>query len=286
MNTTDVRIHEVAPRDGLQNESRIVSTRDKLKLIDMLLAAGVDSIEIGSFVRADLLPQLADTAELASALAASPGDFYALLANQRGLDDFLATDLAGVTVLVSASEQHSKANVGMSRERAMAESCRLIERAGADSRAVRAYVSMACGCPYQGEVAPESVFEVVTGFAAAGAALVVIADTLGVGRPEQVEHLIAQIRQRHPDLELGLHMHDTHGRALVNCRVGYELGIRHFDAAVGGCGGCPFAPGSAGNLDTLELVGLLDELGASHRVDRHRLSLAGDFLRQCLGDRI
>lgn len=286
MNSTQVRIHEVAPRDGLQNEAQIVSTRDKLKLVEMLLAAGVDSIEIGSFVRADLLPQLADTAELAAALSASSGDFYALLANQRGMDDFLATDLTGVTVLVSASEQHSKANVGMSRERALAESCRLIERAVAESKVVRAYVSMACGCPYQGEVATENVLEVVTGFVGAGAKLVVIADTLGVGRPEQVEHLIGQIRQPHPELELGLHMHDTHGRALANCRVGYELGIRHFDAAVGGCGGCPFAPGAAGNLDTLELVGLLDELGASHRVDRHRLSLAGDFLRQCLGDKI
>ncbi len=282
----EVHVHEVAPRDGLQNESISLSVDDKLELISRLNSGGVNSVEVGSFVRADVIPQLANTGEVVDGLNVSDNYYYALILNQRGFEKMVATTLTGATIVVSATDEHSRANAGVGLENAQRLAGDLIRSTIAAGKQVRAYVAMAFVCPFAGQVTPENALKVVDGLVAAGARLVVLADTLGVAQPGQVAEIINLVKKKYPSLELGLHMHDTEGRAIENCRKGYQLGVRHFDAAIGGCGGCPFAPGAAGNLDTLELLAMLDEVGAAHSLQLAELSSAADFLAERLAGRI
>jgi hydroxymethylglutaryl-CoA lyase len=279
--------HEVAPRDGLQNESATLNVQQKLELLRLLVSCRPNSIEVTSFVRPDRVPQLADADQLCESLnrqewAHAARDmgilFGGLLANQRGLERLLAANLDSATLLVSATDSHSQANVGMSRTAASEEMARLIKEAKSAGLHVRAYVSMAFVCPFEGVVDPAPVLDLMAQFFQSGADVVIPADTLGAAKPSDLEHMLSEITETLPPSALGMHLHNTHGRALENCQVAWEAGVRKFDSAIDGLGGCPFAPGAAGNLDSLELLKWAAENKHPHFADGHELQAAVAFL--------
>ncbi len=285
---TALRVHEVAPRDGLQNEARILPLVDKIELVRKLAAATPASIEVASFVRADRIPQLADAEKLCAHLLEESWRggvaLYGLVPNLVGFARFQSCGLDGITVLVSATDGHSQANVGQPRARALAEVLEVMAAARVQGVRIRAYVSMALICPVEGVPPVAAVEELVAAFAQADADEVILADTLGRGEPEQLELLIEAAMSHVPVERLGLHLHDTSGRAGELLSLGLEAGIRSVDAAVGGCGGCPFAPGAAGNLSTEKLLSLVATAGLNPGMDVLALDQAGEFLRACLGD--
>jgi hydroxymethylglutaryl-CoA lyase len=287
-----VRVHEVAPRDGLQNEATVLPTTAKLELLRRLVASTPASIEVTSFVRADIIPALADADNLCAQLWSQPWAvdarkagmrFAGLVLNERGFERFLRSGLDTATVIVSCTESHSKANSNLSFEDAVRRTSDLIAVGRREGIAMRGYASMAFGCPFEGETDPARVDAASAAMVESGANELILADTIGVGSPEQVHVLgkaaLRWISGRH----LGLHMHDTNGRAAENCAAGLNLGMAHFDAAVGGCGGCPFAPGAAGNLATEDLLDMLDAEHWAHGVQRPRLSEANEQLAEALG---
>lgn len=283
-----LQLHEVAPRDGLQNEKVLLSTTAKLELIRRLAAARPATIEVGSFVRPDLVPQMADTPEVCAQLAAAPWAaearaagvrFGGLVPNRRGFERLLETDLEEITLLVSATEGHSRANVRKSVAEALAESVELIGETARAGRFSRLYVSMAFRCPIEGRTDPEAVLELVRAGAEAGAGRVMLADTLGAAEADDVRHLVAAALEVCPAERLGLHMHDTYSRALGNCQAAWELGVFHFDAATGGTGGCPFAPGAKGNLASEALLDAQRAWGAGCATDLDAIRATADWLR-------
>ena len=205
-------------------------------------------------------------------------ELYALVANARGYERFRRSGLDGVTLLVSATDGHSLANVRRSVQQALEQSCALARTARAEGFRIRAYVSMAFGCPYDGPPAPSRVEEIAAALVEAGADTLLLADTLGVGEPGQVEDIGGRALALLPGERLGLHAHDSFGRAGDNVRAAWRLGFRHFDAAAGGCGGCPFAPGAAGNLGTAELLEVLAGEGAETRAEPRALAAATRYL--------
>eukprot|EP00937_MAST-01D_sp_MAST-1D-sp2_P003365 g3365.t1 len=295
-----VLVHEVSPRDGLQNEPQIVGVDAKLRLLEAAAACAPYSIEVTSFVRADRVPQLADADELCARLVDAPWAvaarhagvrFAGLVPNRRGLERFAACADAGaldtVSVITSATDGHSRANVGMGVAKAVEVSAAVVRQAKGAGFAVRGYVSMAWQCPIDGAADPGQVMDIVAAYAEAGADVIVLADTIGRAVPDAVEALClraqAQLRATGgagggAPPELGLHMHDTTGRAAENCAVGLRLGWRHLDSAIAGCGGCPFAPGAAGNLDTEALLGLCEAEGYEHGMRAERVRGAAALL--------
>lgn len=279
-------IHEVAARDGLQNERAVLTVAQKAELLGLLAAARPASLEVTSFVRADAVPQLADADELCAAIRAAPWrrglPLVGLVMNPKGYERFRGAGLDALTAVVGANEAFSRANSGMDVARAVAINRELCAAARADGVPVRMYLSMAFGSPRE-ETPAAAVLGLVETFAAAGADLVLLADTVGVGRPEQTRALVAAALKILPAERLGLHMHDTYGRALENCAAGAELGLRHFDASAGGTGGCPFAPGAAGNLATGALLAWAQERGLAGAMDAAALDRAAQYLAGALG---
>jgi hydroxymethylglutaryl-CoA lyase len=286
-------LHEVSPRDGLQNESIVLSTDDKMKLLEKLALLQPKSIEITSFVRADRVPQLADAGDLCEKLgdqewfhnATGQGMmFAAFVPNMKGYEGFSRFEcLDTISCIISATDGHSKANVGKTVAEAIEETTKLVKAAKADGITVRGYASMAFGCPIDGDTDPAVVQDIVAAYAEAGADQVILADTIGVAYPDHVEQLVSAALTVLPPAQLGLHMHDTFGRALENCQQGLNQQLTHFDSAVGGCGGCPFAPGAAGNLATDRLVALFEDNNVSHGVLREEMEDARVLLQAQLG---
>jgi hydroxymethylglutaryl-CoA lyase len=261
-------IYEVGPRDGLQNESRMVPTADKIALIDRLSATGLTHIEISSFVNPRWIPQLADASEVSRGIVRRPGIVYsALVPNRQGLEAALAAGMTTVAVFLSASETHNKKNVN----KTIAQTLRAFEDVVAPARAagakVRAYVSTVYGCPYEGEVDPRRAVELSVTLRDMGVYQVSLGDTIGVANPAQVERVLDLVLAEVAPEQLALHFHDTRGTALANCLVGLALGIHTIDAAVGGLGGCPYAPGASGNLATEDVVACLQGMGVDTGVD-------------------
>lgn len=295
-----LRVHEVAPRDGLQNERALLPTAAKLALVRRLARSGAASVEVTSFVRPDAVPALADAEELCARMrdAEWASDarrrgvrFAGLVLNERGLDRLSAAGagdaLDTVSLVVSCTEAHSRANANLGVADALSLATRLVRDAKTRGLHVRAYASMAFGCPFEGTTDPARVLEVVQATASAGADVVVLADTLGAATPKQVRSMVGMVTAGGDGAavrvaRLGLHMHDTHGRATANCGEGMLLGVPHVDAAVGGVGGCPFAPGSAGNLATHRLLTKADSLGAAHGMCVDEARGAGQWLRAAL----
>lgn len=272
-----VTVYEVAPRDGLQNESREVPTSGKLDLIRALADAGIAQIEATSFVSPRWIPQLADAEEVAGALPARPGLAYAaLVPNARGLERALSFPaISTVAVVLSASETHNRKNVN----RSVAESLRAFEdvipKARAAGRSVRAYVSTVWGCPFEGAVDPRRALDIARELKRLGATQISLGDTIGVGQPGQTARICELFLAEFRADELALHLHDTRGTALANALVGLQAGMTTFDASVGGMGGCPYAPGAAGNLATEDLVYMLHGLGVQTGIDLDKLVEAG-----------
>jgi hydroxymethylglutaryl-CoA lyase len=272
---SEVTIYEVGPRDGLQNEARQVPTAEKIRFIDSLLASGIRNIEITSFVSPKWIPQLADSAEVARGVRRPSGvRMSALVPNRRGLDAALAAGMREIALFMSASETHNKKNVN----KTVADTLRAFEDVVAPARAagvaVRAYLSTAFGCPYEGDVDPERVVALTGQLADMGVYQISISDTIGVANPQQVEDVLGRVLAKHPVGALAVHFHDTQGTALANCVVALTLGITTIDASAGGLGGCPYAPGASGNLATEDVVSMLHGMGVKTGIDLDKLTEA------------
>ncbi|HEY8039037.1 MAG TPA: hydroxymethylglutaryl-CoA lyase [Polyangiaceae bacterium] len=279
-----VSVYEVSLRDGLQNERAAVPLRGKLRLIDALVAAGLQRIEITSFVSPKWIPQLADADEVAEHAKAPPGvTFSALCPNARGLERARSAGMKEIAVFISSSETHNKKNVNKTVAETLAAFEGTVDPARELGMRVRAYVSTVWGCPYEGDVDPRKSLAIAKKLVAMGCYQVSLSDTIGAGTPRQTERILQLALDELPREKLAMHMHDTRGTALANVLVGLELGIRDFDASVGGLGGCPYAPGAAGNLATEDLVYMLQGMGVETGIDLGALVEAGKVAESVVG---
>ncbi len=260
-------IYEVSPRDGLQNEAVRIPTEAKIAFIDRLSQAGLPAIEVTAFVRPDRVPQLADAEAVAAGITRRPGTRYsALVPNLTGFQRAAAAGLTEVAVLAAASETFSRRNVNQSIDEAI-DACRSVADAADEAgMRVRAYLSTAFGCPFEGAVPVERVVTLAARLAELNVFEIAVSDTIGVAHPGQVRTVLAALLERIPADRLALHFHDTRGMAVANVLAALEFGIETFDASAGGLGGCPFAPGASGNVATEELIYLFDGLGQSSGV--------------------
>ena len=255
METEQVRIVEVGPRDGLQNEPGTVATATKVELVQRLEAAGLRTIEATSFVHPRWVPQLADADEMFATLRRSPHVSYPVLTpNLRGLERALAVGVQEAAVFVAASDAFNLRNINRTTAESVAISHEVVTAAKREGLRVRAYVSTVCGCPYQGDVPVSDVLDLTDQMFSMGVEEVSLGDTIGVGTPGQVRALIETLTSRLGADRLAVHMHDTYGQGLANSLAAIEAGIRVVDTSVGGLGGCPYAPGASGNLATEDLV--------------------------------
>jgi isopropylmalate/homocitrate/citramalate synthase len=284
-----VRVVEVGPRDGLQNEPEIVPTEAKVRYIEMLADAGFSDIEVTSFVSPTRVPQLADAAEVVAALGPRPGLRYsALVPNRKGLDRALESGIKSIALFTAASETFTQKNIGMSIADSLAGFCELMPMARANGLWVRAYVSTAFVCPYEGTITPAQVLPVVDGLQEMGVDEISIGDTIGHAVPTQVAALTEMLLGNDGTLitRLAYHFHDTRGFALTNVLTAMQYGIAIFDSASGGVGGCPFAPGAAGNLATEDLLGMLHGMGIETGVDLDKVIAASRYLASVLQRRL
>jgi isopropylmalate/homocitrate/citramalate synthase len=285
MSDRDVRIYEVGPRDGLQNEATPISTEAKLRFIDLLAEAGLREIETTSFVSPKAIPQLADADALMAALHRRPGVRYPVLVpNERGMDRAEAAGADAIGVFTAASEAFTRANINMTIVESIEAFRPVLSRARKQGSWTRGYVSTAFGCPYQGEVGEAAVVGVARQLMDLGVDELSIGDTIGVAGPADVRRVVGALTAAGIGVDrLAMHFHDTRGTALANVAAALELGVRCFDASTGGTGGCPYAPGAAGNLATEDLAYLLDREGLSHGADLDRLLVAARHVAETLG---
>ncbi len=275
-----VEIYEVGPRDGLQNEKQEISIADKVALIDCLSGAGFLRIEAASFVSPKWVPQMAGSAEVLAGITRKPGIRYAALTpNMRGYEDALGAKADEIAVFASASEGFSKANINATIEESIARFEPILKAARHIDLPVRGYVSCVTDCPYDGPVAPEQVAEVADKLFSMGCYEVSLGDTIGQACPDSIARMLLAVRERMPVTRLAGHFHDTGGRALDNIDASLSLGVRVFDAAVGGLGGCPFAPGAAGNVATESVAAHLERLGYATGLDMDILEQAAEMAR-------
>ena len=276
--TTVARIVEVAPRDGLQNHARGFSTEAKIAFIDTLSTSGLPVIEATSFVNPKAVPLMADAVEVMQGIDQVDGVRYLVLVpNQQGLDRAIASGADSVAVFTSASETFSQRNINCNIAESLERFTPIFQSARARGLWVRGYISMAFGCPFEGEIDPISTATLAAQLLAMGSDEVCLADTIGTATCEQTSGVLEATLAQVPAERLALHMHDTFGRAVENIDVAYDQGIRVFDAAAGGLGGCPFAPGAAGNLATERLIEHFDRRGIRHDVD-------GSIVRQAIAN--
>lgn len=279
-----VRIYEVSPRDGLQNESAVVPTEQKAELIRRLAGTGLRDVEVTSFVRPRWIPQLADAGDLVPLLPAADADWWGLVPNPVGLERAIESGIRNVSTVLSASETHNKKNLNRTVRESLAGLEEVIGIAKAEGMKVRSYISTAFGCPYEGVVAPEASVQLAERLVAAGTDEVVLGDTVGMGNPRQMERMIAAMATAGIAVErLAVHLHDTRGTALANAYAAWRCGITTFDASVAGLGGCPYAPGAAGNLATEDLVYMFEGMGVDTGVDLAALAEVGVYAESLLG---
>ncbi len=279
-----VRIVEVGPRDGLQNEKAIIPTADKIELIDRLSATGLRSIEATSFVSPKWVPQLADAAEVFAGIHRRDGVAYPVLVpNLQGYERARAVGATEVAVFSAASEAFNRKNINASIDESIERFLPVLERAAADGVKVRGYVSTVLGCPYQGEVPVADVVHVARRMHALGCYEVSLGDTIGIGTPAKARAMLRAVAAEVPMAALAVHFHDTRGQALANILACLEEGVAVVDAAVSGTGGCPYAPGASGNVATEDVVYMLEGMGIRTGVDLDRLVETGRWLAARLG---
>jgi hydroxymethylglutaryl-CoA lyase len=281
-----VKIREVGPRDGFQNEPEVIPTEDKLRLIGMLAASGLKRLEVTSFVRPDVIPQLADAEQVLEAIERPEGVSYSvLIPNEKGLERALAhrDRFDEVNLFLSASETHNQKNVNSSVEESLSGLERVIERARGEGLRCEGVISVSFGCPYEGEVPPERVFEIAERLAAAGCEEVAFGDTTGMANPIQVREFFAVAREKLPEPELTAHFHNTRGQGLANALAALESGIDSFESSFGELGGCPVPPGATGNVSTEDLGSMLHEMGIETGIDLEKLLAASAEAQKVLG---
>lgn len=281
-----VRIVEVGPRDGLQNEKVAVSVETKLALIARLREAGLSTIEVGSFVSPKRVPQMADTDQVVRRLDPDGGVRYPVLVpNEHGMVAALAAGVREIAVFASASEAFSQKNINCSIEESVERFRPVVEMANANGVAVRGYVSCVLGCPYEGKVSVRAVVAVSRQLSDLGCYEISLGDTIGYGTPWQARDVVRAVAGELDIATLAAHFHDTRGQGLANILACLEEGISVVDSAVAGLGGCPYAPGAAGNVPTEDLVFMLDGMGIATGVDLDRVVAAGEFIAGALGRR-
>jgi hydroxymethylglutaryl-CoA lyase len=279
-----VRIVEVGPRDGLQNEKVQVATADKIALIEKLAATGLSTVEATAFVSPKWVPQMADAAEVYAGIAKREGVRYPVLVpNLQGYERARAVGVAEIAVFGAASEAFSKANINASIAESLERFAPVLEAAKRDGVAVRGYVSTVLGCPYQGEVPVRDVVRVAKALHAMGCYEISLGDTIGTGTPRKARAMLEAVAGEVPMAALAVHFHDTYGQAVANVAACLEAGVRVVDAAVSGTGGCPYAKGASGNVATEDIAYLLDGIGFRHGVDLDALIATGRWLSSKLG---
>lgn len=282
--TDFVRIVEVGPRDGLQNEKAIIATADKIELIDRLSRTGLRSIEATSFVSPKWIPQLADAAEVFGAIERRPGVSYPVLVpNEKGYERAREVGAQEVAVFTAASEAFARKNINAGIDESIERFRPVLERAATDGVKVRGYVSTVLGCPYQGEVAVADVVRVAARLHALGCYEVSLGDTIGVGTPRKARAMLKAVASEIPLSALAVHFHDTYGQALANILACLEEGVAVVDSAVSGTGGCPYAKGASGNVASEDVVYLLHGMGVETGIDATALSETGLWLSALLG---
>ena len=275
---------EVGPRDGLQNEAAPIATADKVAFVDRLSDAGHAVIEVSAFVSPKWVPQMADAAEVFAGIARRPGTRYtALVPNLAGLDRAIAAQVDEVAIFAAASETFSRKNTNQGIADSLAGYRQVCDRARSANLPVRAYVSTAFGCPFEGPIAPDAVAGVAAALIEMGAYEVAVSDTIGIAHPGQVPLVVHAVAARVPLDRVALHFHDTRGTALANVLTALHLGVTTFDSSAGGLGGCPYAPGATGNLATEDLLYMLDGLGIETGVSIDKVLAASRFVEGKLG---
>jgi hydroxymethylglutaryl-CoA lyase len=281
-----VKIREVGPRDGFQNEPEVIPTADKVRLIGMLAASGLERLEVTSFVRPDVIPQLADAEQVLESIGRPAGVSYSvLIPNERGLERALALRdrFDEVDLFLSASETHNQKNVNRSVAESLAGLERTIERARAEGLRCEGVIAVSFGCPYEGEVPVERVLGIAERLAGAGCEEVGFGDTTGMANPVQVREFFHAAGDRLGGVELTAHFHNTRGQGLANVLAALEGGVESFESAFGELGGCPVPPGSTGNISTEDLVSMLHEMGIETGIDLGRLIEAARSVQELLG---
>jgi hydroxymethylglutaryl-CoA lyase len=282
-----VSIREVGPRDGFQNEPEVIATADKVRLIDQLARTGLRRLEVTSFVRADVIPQLADAGEVLAAIDPPDGvSLSVLIPNERGLENALRhrDRFHEINVFLSASKTHNRKNVNRSIEESLTGLEQVLARARAEGLRCEGVISVAFGCPYEGHVPPERVFAIARRLIAAGAEEIGFGDTTGMANPAQVRGYFPQARAAlGGDVELTAHFHNTRGQGLANVYAAYEAGVRSFESSFGELGGCPVPKGATGNVATEDVVSMLHEMGADTGIDLPALLEAARAAQAVLG---
>ena len=274
-----VRIVEVGPRDGLQNEAKTIPTEKKAEFVSLLAAAGLKDIEVASFVHPKWIPQLADAQDLIKLLEFKPDLRYsALVPNMKGLDRAIASGIRRIAVFTAASESFNRKNINMGVQESLEVFKPVVARAIQEGISVRGYVSTCFVCPYEGSIAKEKVADVTRGLFELGVDEVSIGDTIGAATPQDVEKTVGFLLQHFHTAQLAMHFHDTYGMAVANVYQSLQLGITIFDSSAGGLGGCPYAPGASGNVATEDIVYLFEKLGIQTGVSLQLLRRASHLI--------
>jgi hydroxymethylglutaryl-CoA lyase len=279
-----VRIVEVGPRDGLQNEKTPVGVADRIAFIEALIGAGLSTIEVGAFVSPKAIPQMVNSDAVLRGVNHQPdSEFHVLVPNEKGYEAARAAGARVIAVFASASEGFSRANINCSVAESIERFKPVVSRARADGIRVRGYISCVLGCPFDGEVKPHAVVDVASTLWDLGCYEVSLGDTIGVGTPRKARHLLRAVAGTVPMANLAMHFHDTYGQALANLYAGMEEGARVIDSAAGGLGGCPYAPGATGNVATEDVVYMLEGMGVATGVDMPKLVAATNEISRLIG---
>jgi hydroxymethylglutaryl-CoA lyase len=282
MNET-VRIVEMGARDGLQNERTPVSVAGRIVFIEKLLAAGLDTIEVGAFVSPKAIPQMVGSDEVLRAVNNLAGEFHVLVPNEKGYEAARAAGARVVSVFAAASEGFSRANINCSIAESIERFKPVLARAKADGVKVRGYISCVLGCPFEGDIKPKAVADLARTLWDLGCYEISLGDTIGVGTPTKAKDMLRAVAAHVPMNKLAMHFHDTYGQALANLYAGMEEGVRVIDSAAGGLGGCPFAPGATGNVATEDVVYMLEGMGIKTGVDMEKLLAATNEITALIG---
>jgi len=279
-----VRIVDVGPRDGLQNEPKSVPASVKIELIERLQEAGLPAVEATAFVSPKWVPQMADHAEVMAGIRRRPGVAYPVLVpNMKGFEAARDAGAEEIAVFGAATETFSRKNINCSIAESLDRFAPVVEAANAKGIRVRGYLSVVAGCPYEGEVAPRAVADLAGSLYRMGCYEVSLGDTIGVGTPKKIRAVIEAVAKKVPIARIGGHYHDTYGQALANIYASLELGVKTFDSSVAGLGGCPYAKGATGNVATEDVIYMLDGLGIDTGVDLEKVFRAGEFICRALG---
>jgi hydroxymethylglutaryl-CoA lyase len=279
-----VRIIEMGPRDGLQNEKTPVSVEARIAFVEALVAAGLPTVEVGAFVSPKAIPQMASSDQVLRGIGHVRGaEFHVLVPNEKGYDAARAAGAQVVSVFAAASEGFSRANINCSVAESIERFKPVLARAKADGVRVRGYISCVLGCPFDGEIKPKAVADLARTLADLGCYEISLGDTIGVGTPLKAKQMLRAVAAEVPADRLAMHFHDTYGQALANLYAGMDEGVRVIDSAAGGLGGCPYAPGATGNVATEDVVYMLEGMGVATGVDMGKLVAATNTITSLIG---